>query len=173
MKALEWMKALRRDTHGQEGEIDEAIVELEAFELFKSEHLRLEQELNQILHPNGDGPSAPSFCDLVSYVRADLKPKLCNTCTHDHCGCSIQDSILQVEPDATFDTFGCMHHELSNVPTDDMARINQLEQMSKTISQELLTLRRKHQIGIHCCKDAERSNGWSHCGDCKNWVLVY
>jgi hypothetical protein len=41
------------------------------------------------------------------------KPKLCNTCTHDHCGCSIQDTLLQITPDATFNTFGCIHHELT------------------------------------------------------------
>jgi len=56
--------------------------DVEELELFKSEHLRLEAELNAILHPNGDGPSAPSFCDLVAYVRADLKPKTCEGCRY-------------------------------------------------------------------------------------------
>jgi hypothetical protein len=150
-----------------------ALTELEELELFKSEHLRLEAELNAILHPNGDGPTAPSFCDLVAYVRAELEPKTCNTCSFDHCGCSVQDDILRYDPNATFEVFGCTAHELSTVPTDDMTRIHQLEQMLKAISAELLMLRRKHQIGIHCCHDAENSNGWSHSGKCKNWVLVY
>lgn len=55
----------------------EALSELEELELFKSEHLRLEAELNAILHPNGDGSTAPSFCDLVSYVRNDITVKTC------------------------------------------------------------------------------------------------
>lgn len=33
------------------------------------EHERLKQVLNEVLHPNGDGPKNPSFCDLVSYVK--------------------------------------------------------------------------------------------------------
>ena len=36
MKALEWLRAMRRDTHGEELEIDEAIAELEALQQFKS-----------------------------------------------------------------------------------------------------------------------------------------
>ena len=32
MKALEWLRAMRRDTHGEELEIDEAIAELEALQ---------------------------------------------------------------------------------------------------------------------------------------------
>ncbi len=55
---------------------------------------------------------------LVASIYDSIEqPKLCNTCTRDHCGCSIQDSILQVEPDATFDTFGCVHHDLLTQPT--------------------------------------------------------
>ena len=33
--------------------------------------------------------------------------EICNNCKFDYCGCSVQDSILQVDPEATFDTFGC------------------------------------------------------------------
>jgi len=51
----------------------EEFSELEELRLYKSEHERLKEELNQILHPNGDGPKAPSFCDLVAYVRGDLR----------------------------------------------------------------------------------------------------
>ena len=36
MKALEWLRAMRRDTHGEELEIDEAIAELEALQQPKS-----------------------------------------------------------------------------------------------------------------------------------------
>lgn len=107
----DYRESLRRGEMEMHNNIVDALSELEELELFKSEYLRLEAELNSILHPNGDGPTAPSFCDLVAYVRADLKPKLCGTCAFDHCGCSIQDTILQVDPNATFDTFGCIKHE--------------------------------------------------------------
>lgn len=59
-----------------------AISKCEELELFKLGHLRLEAELNTILHPNGDGPTAPSFCDLVAFVRNDLKPKTCEGCEY-------------------------------------------------------------------------------------------
>ena len=36
MKALEWLRAMRRDTHGEELEIDEAIAELVALQQPKS-----------------------------------------------------------------------------------------------------------------------------------------
>lgn len=38
-----------------------------------AEHQRLHAELNRILHPKGDGPEAPSLCDLVSFVLSDLR----------------------------------------------------------------------------------------------------
>jgi len=47
--------------------------ELERLKLYESEHERLKSELNRILHPNGDGPKAPSFCDLVAYVESDFR----------------------------------------------------------------------------------------------------
>jgi hypothetical protein len=47
--------------------------ELERLKLYESEHERLKSELNRILHPNGDGPKAPSFCDLVAYVEFDFR----------------------------------------------------------------------------------------------------
>lgn len=56
---------------------------LKELELFKSEHLRLEAELNAILHPNGDGSTALSFCDLVSYIRNDITPKTRHGCVHE------------------------------------------------------------------------------------------
>jgi hypothetical protein len=37
-----------------------------------AEYERLHQELNIVLHPNGDAPLAPSLCDLVSYARVDM-----------------------------------------------------------------------------------------------------
>lgn len=47
--------------------------ELEELRLYKREHERLKKELNKILHPNNDGPKNPSFCDIVAYVRGDLR----------------------------------------------------------------------------------------------------
>lgn len=31
------------------------------------------RQLNNVLHPNGDGPDRPALCDLVAYVQMDLK----------------------------------------------------------------------------------------------------
>lgn len=45
-------------------------------------------------------------CIMVDTILA-LQVGNCNLCSFDYCGCSIQDSILQVDPTATFDTFGC------------------------------------------------------------------
>ena len=47
--------------------------ERDELHLYKSEQERLKQELNRILHPNGDGPIGPVMCDLVSFVESDLK----------------------------------------------------------------------------------------------------
>ena len=51
-------------------------------------------------------------CIMVDTILA-MKSQFCNACTFDHCGCSVQDSILQVDPNATFDTFGCVNFESS------------------------------------------------------------
>lgn len=45
--------------------------ELEALQLRVSEYDRLKMVLNGILHPNGDGPTNPSMCDIVAYIRSD------------------------------------------------------------------------------------------------------
>lgn len=52
---------------------DEIESELEELKLKLSEHNRLHGELNDILHSNGDKPSNPSLCDLVAYVKYDIK----------------------------------------------------------------------------------------------------
>lgn len=36
-----------------------------------AEYDRLKMVINDILHPNGDGPINPSMCDLVAYIRGD------------------------------------------------------------------------------------------------------
>lgn len=79
MKALDILKnpILIIDANGnriyKKKDIDEAILELEELYLKQSEYERLHKELNKILHPNGDGPLNPSLCDLISYVKYDLK----------------------------------------------------------------------------------------------------
>ena len=39
----------------------------------KQERDYLYDGLNKILHPNGDGPERPSGCDLLSFLKFDLK----------------------------------------------------------------------------------------------------
>jgi len=39
------------------------------------------------------------------------KHQICDNCRHDYCGCSVQDSILQIDPKANFTTFGCNSFE--------------------------------------------------------------
>ena len=43
----------------------------------------------------------------VDRIYDEFEQQICANCIHDYCGCFVQDSILQVDPDATFDTFGC------------------------------------------------------------------
>lgn len=45
-------------------------------------------------------------CVMVDTILA-LQVGNCNLCSFDYCGCSIQDSILQIEPEDSFETFGC------------------------------------------------------------------
>ena len=45
-------------------------------------------------------------CIMVDTILA-MQSRVCNNCRFDYCGCSVQDSILQVDPSATFDTFCC------------------------------------------------------------------
>lgn len=47
-------------------------------------------------------------CVMVDTILA-MQPKFCGECQFDYCGCSVQDSILKVEPDAKFNKFGCTH----------------------------------------------------------------
>lgn len=45
--------------------------EFEALQVRVSEYDRLKMVINDILHPNGDGPANPSMCDIVAYIRSD------------------------------------------------------------------------------------------------------
>ena len=43
----------------------------------------------------------------LSEINQALSKQVCDNCKFDYCGCSVQDSILRVDPEATFTTFGC------------------------------------------------------------------
>lgn len=43
-------------------------------------------------------------------IQSYCIPKTCTTCKHDY-GCSIQDSIMHLTPDANLMNFGCSKHE--------------------------------------------------------------
>ena len=60
------------------------------------------------LHPRDYGEESIMIDTIIA-----MKSQFCDSCTFDYCGCSVQDSILQVDPNATFDTFGCNSFELS------------------------------------------------------------
>ena len=52
----------------------------------------------------------------------------------------------------------------------------QLEYIEKQIAfLQAIAIRtkRKHGIGIYCCRTSETSLGWHHNSNCKNWVLTY
>lgn len=37
-----------------------------------TEYGRLKMAINDILHPNGDGPANPSMCDITSFIRSAI-----------------------------------------------------------------------------------------------------
>ena len=43
----------------------------------------------------------------VDRIYDDFEQRTCENCKYDSYGCSVQDSILQVDPEAIFTTFGC------------------------------------------------------------------
>ena len=49
----------------------------------------------------------PKMLRLFNKVFDNFELRICDNCKHDYCGCSVQDSILQANPEATFTTFGC------------------------------------------------------------------
>ena len=53
----------------------------------------------------------PKMLRLFNKVFDSFEQQLCSNCKHDGYGCSVQDSILQVDPEATFTTFGCNRFE--------------------------------------------------------------
>lgn len=55
---------------------------------------------------------------LIDSIYTSTDQQICPNCAHDYCGCSVQDSILQVDPEATFDTFGCNSFEAASKLTN-------------------------------------------------------
>ena len=53
----------------------------------------------------------PQVALLIDAIYDSFEQRLCNNCLFDGCGCSVQDSIFQIEPEATFTTFGCNSFE--------------------------------------------------------------
>ena len=58
----------------------------------------------------------PQVESVIDSIYDSFEQRLCNNCTFDYCGCSVQDSILQIDPNATFDTFGCNSFESKEKP---------------------------------------------------------
>ena len=45
--------------------------------------------------------------DALNELEELIKPKSCDDCMFNYCGCSVQDSILKADNTATFKTFCC------------------------------------------------------------------
>ena len=45
--------------------------------------------------------------EAINELEEVMKPKTCEGCAFDYCGCSVQDSILRADNTATFETFCC------------------------------------------------------------------
>lgn len=45
--------------------------------------------------------------EAIAELEELIKPKSCDDCMFDYCGCSVQDSILRADNTATFETFCC------------------------------------------------------------------
>lgn len=63
------------------------------------------------LHPRDYGEESIMIDTIIA-----MKSQFCDNCIFDYCGCSVQDSILQIDPNATFDTFGCNSFESKEKP---------------------------------------------------------
>lgn len=53
----------------------------------------------------------PQVESVIDAIYDSLEQSVCDNCIFDFCGCSIQDSILQIDQEATFNTFGCNSFE--------------------------------------------------------------
>jgi hypothetical protein len=58
--------------HWAQEKFDALAARLAAAESNLAEHERLKHELSAMLHPNGDGPPNPSWCDLIAFIGNDL-----------------------------------------------------------------------------------------------------
>lgn len=52
---------------------------------------------------------------IIDEIFDSFEQRVCKNCTFDYCGCSVQDSLLQVTPEANLDNFGCVSFERKGV----------------------------------------------------------
>ena len=64
-------------------------------------------DLAQCYESTSGRPVAKLLDASVYEINQALSKQVCNNCKFDYCGCSVQDSILRADPEATFTTFGC------------------------------------------------------------------
>jgi cell shape-determining protein MreC len=65
---VEEIRILREEIKELQTDLKTKNKELRRLSLYECEHERLKDDLNSILHPNGDGPKQPSMNWLVSFV---------------------------------------------------------------------------------------------------------
>jgi hypothetical protein len=87
--------------------------DLEALQLRVSEYDRLKMVINDILHPNGDGPTNPSMFEIVAYIRSDWNrfTKEAQELRRQLEGLKDEEDPLRVEID-----FNELCHELDGLP---------------------------------------------------------
>lgn len=68
-----------------------------------------EKELKQsyIDGSNSNNELIKFYLKHIEELEELIKPKMCDDCMFDYCGCSVQDSILRADNTATFETFCC------------------------------------------------------------------
>ena len=64
-------------------------------------------DLAQCYESTSGSPGAKLLNASLCEINQVLSKQVCDNCKFDYCGCSVQDSILRVDPEATFTTFGC------------------------------------------------------------------
>ena len=64
-------------------------------------------DLAQCYESTSGKPGAKLLDASLHEINQALSKQVCDNCKHDYCGCSVQDSILRADPEATFATFGC------------------------------------------------------------------
>ena len=63
--------------------------------------------LAQCYESTSGRPGAKLLNASLCEINQVLSKQICDNCKFDYCGCSVQDSILRADTEATFTTFGC------------------------------------------------------------------